>query len=184
MKKRVLVPIAQRSEEFETVGIIDTLRRAGAEVIVASVDQTEILASRDVRLLADCLLSEVTDQEFDCIALPGGLPGAEYLRDDVQLTALLKKQAAEGKLYAAICASPAVVLQHHGLLQGKRATVHPALADQMQNKDGLNERVIIDGNCVTSQGPGTVLEFALTLVELLYNAATANAIAKGMLVQR
>jgi protein deglycase len=81
MAKRVLVPIADGSEEIEAVCIIDTLRRAGAEVTVASVDKLQVTASRGVKLVADARIAECTGQTYDCIALPGGMPGAEHLRD-------------------------------------------------------------------------------------------------------
>ena len=101
----VLVPIADGSEELEAMSIIDILRRAGASVTVASVDERQITASRGTRLIADQLISECVDATYDLIALPGG-SGAEHLRDSKDLEKLLKRQQREGRLYAAICASP------------------------------------------------------------------------------
>jgi len=94
---------------------------------------------------------------------------------------LLKRQAQDGRLYAAICAAPVVVLQHHGLLANRRVTCYPSFADTLLNKDAVGQRVVVDGNCITSQGPGTALEFALKLVELLYGEQTASLIAQRML---
>lgn len=168
MSKKVLVPIADGTEELEAVCIIDILRRAGADVTVASVNALEITASRGVKLAADVLIADCSKDSYDLIALPGGMPGAEHLRDCEELVHLLKQQRESGKLYAAICASPAVVFQPLGLLQGKKATCHPGRVDTLENKEAVEQRVVVDGNCVTSRGPGTALEFALKLVELLF----------------
>jgi 4-methyl-5(b-hydroxyethyl)-thiazole monophosphate biosynthesis len=182
MSHKILVPIADGSEELEAVCIIDTLRRAGAEVTVASVGpDRQITASRGVRLVADCLLSSCGRQTWDLIVLPGGLAGAERLRDCADLVRLLKVQAGAGRPLAAICAAPAVVLAHHGILAGRRATCHPDLADRLAGNPGLPERVVTDGNIVTSQGPGTALEFALTLVELIGGQQKAVAVAQPMI---
>ncbi|UCH94633.1 MAG: DJ-1/PfpI family protein [Candidatus Aminicenantes bacterium] len=181
MSKKVLVPIADGSEELEAVCIIDILRRAGAEVIVASVDDLQITASRGVKLVADALISECTKETFDLIALPGGMPGAEHLRDSRELIDMLKQQKQKGRLYAAICASPAAVFQHHGLLEGKKATCHPGRMDTLENKEAVNSRVVVDGTCITSQGPGTAMEFALKLVELLLGEEKMKEV-KGPLV--
>lgn len=184
MRKKVLVPIADGVEEIEAVCIIDVLRRAGAEVTVAAVDNLEVTAARGVRLVADCRLADCAAERFDLIALPGGLPGAEHLRDCAILTALLRDQAQQNRLYAAICAAPAVVLQHHGLLAGRRATCHPALADRLDPAADPGARVVVDGNCVTSQGPGTALEFALELVARLFGPERAETVAGPMLARR
>lgn len=177
MSKRVLVPIADGTEELEAVGIIDILRRAGADVVVSSVGDLQITASRDVKLEADTFISECTEETFDLIALPGGMPGAEHLRDSEELVKMLKHQKEEGRLYAAICASPAVVFQPHGLLSGKKATCHPGRVNNLENKEAANLRVVVDGNCITSQGPGTVMEFALKLVELLFGEEKMKEVA-------
>ncbi len=184
MRKKVLVPIADGVEEIEAVCIIDVLRRAGAEVTVAAVDNLEVTAARGVRLVADCRLADCAAERFDLIALPGGLPGAEHLRDCAVLTGLLRDQAQQNRLYAAICAAPAVVLQHHGLLAGRRATCHPALADRLDPTADPGARVVVDGNCVTSQGPGTALEFALELVARLFGPERAETVAGPMLARR
>ncbi len=179
--KRVLVPIADGVEELEAVAIIDVLRRGGAVVTVAGIDGVEVVASRGTKLVADLPLAECVNQEFDLVAVPGGMPGAERLRDCPELARLLKDQAAAGRLYGAICASPVVVLQHHGLLAGRRATAHPSFASQLPNQESVAERVVVDGNCVTSRGPGTAIEFALTLVALLFGEERAQEVASAML---
>lgn len=181
MSRKVLVPIADGIEEIETVSIIDVLRRAGALVTVASVDQLQVIASRGVKLVADQLIALCSDT-YDLIALPGGMPGAEHLRDSKDLTAMLMCQRKEGRIYAAICASPAVVLQHHGLLGDRRATCHPNFTERLENTEAVESRVVVDGTCITSRGPGTALEFALKLVELLFGAEKAREVAEPMLV--
>jgi len=179
--KTVLVPIAEGTEEIEAVTIIDTLRRAGAQVLVASVSGLQITASRKVKLVADVLIKDCQGKTFDCIALPGGMPGAEHLRDCVILTDLLKQQAKAGRIVAAICASPAVALAHHGLLKGRKATCHPAFQDKLPDKSAAGQRVVIDGHFITSQGPGTALEFSLTLVEVLFGPERKKQVAEPML---
>jgi 4-methyl-5(b-hydroxyethyl)-thiazole monophosphate biosynthesis len=181
MAKRALVPIADGSEEIEAVCIIDTLRRAGMEVTVASVeDSLQITASRETTLVADAMIEACKDETYDLIALPGGMPGAEHLRDTDVLIELLKAQEAEGRLFGAICASPAVVLQPHGLLEGRKATCFPSFASRLDNDEAIDERVVVDDRCVTSRGPGTAIEFALTLVALLYDDETASEIGARM----
>ncbi len=182
MSKRVLVPIADGSEELEAVSIIDILRRAGARVTVASVGPLQITASRGVRIVADCGIEEVAAESFDLIALPGGMPGCEHLRDSATLVALLKRQQEEGRLLGAICAAPVVVLQHHGLLAGRRATAHPSVAGRLENRAAGEKRVVVDGNLITSRGPGTAVEFALTLASRLFGEARARQVAEAMVV--
>ena len=181
-KRRVLVPIADGTEEIEAVCIIDVLRRAGAEVTVASVGNLQITASRGVKIVADRTIDECRDEDFDLIALPGGIPGAENLRDTPLLIELLRRHKSGGGLYGAICAAPAVVLSHHKLIGGLNATGHPSFADRLTDGRPMAERVVVDGKCVTSQGPGTAIEFALTLVAMLYDDAHAAEIAAPMLV--
>jgi len=184
MNKKVLVAIADGTEELEAVAVIDTLRRSGAEVVIASVQDLTVTGVCKTRIIADKLLADCLTENWDLIVLPGGIAGSEHLRDSAELTDLLKQQAAVGKYYAAICAAPAIVLQPHGLLKGKKATVNPGLADQMENQEHLHERVVVDGNCITSQSRGTALEFAVKLTELLYDKETAEKIAEQMLLKR
>ncbi len=118
MTPKVLVPIADGTEEIEAVCIIDVLRRAGADVTVASVESAlQVTASRGVKIVADVLLEQCRDDTFDLIALPGGIPGAEHLRDSLLLEKLLQRQFKEDRWYAAICAAPAVVSAAPGVIK-------------------------------------------------------------------
>ncbi|KAH9310137.1 hypothetical protein KI387_038048, partial [Taxus chinensis] len=178
---RVLVPIANGSEEMEAVIIIDVLRRANINVVVASVEETlEIVASRKVKIVADKLIEEAAASAYDLIVLPGGMPGAETLSKTESLTKLLREQAASKKAYGAICASPAVVLETHGLLKDKKATAHPAFTKKLADQSAVDTRVVIDGNLITSRGPGTSMEFALAIVEKIFGQEKAIAIAEAM----
>src|SRR3989339_1309811 len=181
MNKKVLVPIADGSEEIEAACIIDTLRRADADVTIASVHTyKQITASRGLKIIADCLIDECKDTIYDLIALPGGMPGAENLSSCQLLIAMLKQQKVSNRFYAAICASPAVVLAPHGLLDDVRATCYPSMFDKLNSPS--KEKVVVDQNCITSQGPATAIAFALKLVELLYDKQAADKIGKAMLV--
>lgn len=143
-KKQVLVPIAAGSEEIEAVCIIDTLVRAGAQVTVASVmDSLEVTCSRGVKITADMPIAEAAGKQYDAIVVPGGMPGAEHLANSAPLTELLKAQATGGKLTAAICAAPVVVLAKHGLLDGKKATAHPAFSDKLPDQGPVPTRVVV-----------------------------------------
>jgi 4-methyl-5(b-hydroxyethyl)-thiazole monophosphate biosynthesis len=182
MSISVLVPIANGSEELEAITIVDVLRRAEANVTLASIEEsTAITASRQTRIVADCLLSDCIDQDFDCIAIPGGMPGADRLSQCGMLIEKLREQAAGNKYYSAICAAPEVVLARNGLLEGRRATGHPMFQSSLDVPDGGGQ-VVQDGNCLTSQGAGTALEFALTLVETLYGPERRQTVAESLVV--
>lgn len=165
---RVLVPLAQGCEELEAVTIIDLLRRAGIEVVTAGLDDKPIKASRGVMLIADTTLDDALLQDYDLVALPGGLPGADYLNEDPRIQKLLKKMAAENKYTAAICAAPKI-LASAGLLENKRATAFPGTLEKLELSTTQieNNPVVQDEYVITSRGPGTAIDFTLTLIESL-----------------
>ncbi|MGS2723416.1 DJ-1 family glyoxalase III [Porticoccus sp. GXU_MW_L64] len=185
MTKRVLIPIADGSEDIEVVTIVDVLRRAGAEVTLASVapgGRVAVTTAHGIQITADSHIDDCGDN-WDLIAVPGGIPGAEHMRDTPRLIDLLKQQAVAGKLYAAICASPALVLATSGLLADKKATGHPAYQQMDAAVVDNQSRVLVDGNCITSQGPGTTLEFALALVEQLYGSHKRSEVGEPMVAE-
>ncbi|AKP34552.1 protein deglycase YajL [Yersinia aleksiciae] len=182
MSVSALVCLAPGSEETEAVTTIDVLVRAGIEVTTASVASDgalEIVCSRGVRLLADTRLVDVADQKFDVVVLPGGIKGAECFRDSPLLVATVRQTHNEGRLVAAICAAPALVLEHHNLFPIGNMTGFPALKDKIDATKWMDQRVVYDRrvNLVTSQGPGTSIDFALKIVFLLLGREKAEEIA-------
>ncbi|KAG1677249.1 hypothetical protein FOA52_013448 [Chlamydomonas sp. UWO 241] len=184
-QKTVLVPVADGSEEMEAVITINVLRRAGSLVTVASVmpGSLQVKCARGTNIVADCMIAECANQTFDLIALPGGMPGAEHLRDCAELEAMVRAQKDAGRLYAALCATPVVFLQVKGLLaDGAKATAHPAFSGKLPDQSVVPERVVVDGNLTTSRGPGTSFEFALSLVKQLYGAEKEKEVAGPMVM--
>jgi len=179
---RVLVPLAEGCEELEAVTIIDLLRRAQIEVVTAGLAAGPVRGSRGTVLLPDATLAEVLDQDFDMMVLPGGQPGATHLEHDARVIALLKSMAGHGRYTAAICAAPKV-LAVAGLLQGKQATSYPGALDPREFPDiRLDTRAVVrDGNVLTSRGPGTAMDFALTLIETLTDRNTRNQVEQALI---
>ncbi|MGB3225292.1 MAG: DJ-1 family glyoxalase III [Desulforhopalus sp.] len=181
MEKKILIPLAEGFETIEALSVVDVFRRAGAHVDLAAIgDSLLVASSHNVQVMADRLLVDCIKENYDLIVLPGGIPGAENLKNSAVLAELLKKQNDEDKLYGAICASPAVVLEHHGLLKGKSATCHPLFVDQLSLQDKAGEKVVVDKNCVTSRGAGTSIDFGLDLVGILMGEEKKKEVAKGM----
>ncbi len=180
MALHILIPVADGVEELEAVTIIDILRRAGAQVVVAGISKKDVIASRGVKITADTVISDCIESPFDAIILPGGVPGVEHLRDCEALITCIKQHNLKNKLIGAICAAPQVVLAHHGILKTQRATGHPAFTERILNRDALDQRVVVDGNVITSRGAGTALEFSLKLVEIMYGRSKAFEIATAI----
>ncbi|KZN13821.1 DJ-1 family glyoxalase III [Marinomonas sp. TW1] len=180
---QVLVPVANGSEDIEAITIIDVLRRGGVEVTVASVHETtDVTLAHGCQLTADSLLSEHAEKMFDAIALPGGMPGAEHLRDCKMLVDLLEKHDIQDALLAAICASPALVLGTHGFVVDKQATCYPGFESGLTGAEYLaDEPVVMDGNILTAKGPAVSMAFALTLLANLKGYEEAQKVADGLL---
>lgn len=182
MTKRILVPIADGIEMIEALSIVDVFRRAGATVDLASVNELVITSSHNVKIYADKLIDECKGENYDLVAVPGGIPGAENLKNSATLIEILKEQNKADKLYGAICASPALVLKHHGLLEGKKATCHPLFIAKLSEGQSSEMNVVLDQNCVTSRGAGTSIDFALELLGILMGEDKKREVAKGMAV--
>lgn len=165
---RIAVLIANGTEEIEVITPIDALRRGGAKVDVLSVNEDMLTCSHGVVIKADDLVSNADRDAYDGVVIPGGMPGATNVSQNEDAVNLIKSVKKRGKMVAAICASPAVVLAAHGLIEGLKATCYPApefiaaLGESYTGKD-----VEVDNNVITANGPKAALEFSKAICEYL-----------------
>ena len=165
---RILVPLAQGCEELEAVTVTDLLTRAEFDVVTAGLDDQPVTASRGIVLMPKTTMQAIMSEPFDMMVLPGGLPGADHLRDNSLVQQKLTEMAAQDKYIAAICAAPQA-LASAGLLDHKTVTAYPGVLDGL-SITGIKlsqAPVVVDAKLITSQGPGTAMDFALKLIELL-----------------
>lgn len=177
----VLVPLAPGFEDLEAVTITDLLRRAQIEVITAGLSDGPVRGSRGTTVVPDTTLDDALQRNFDMVVLPGGQPGATHLEQDTRIRALLQNFAKQGRYTAAICAAPKV-LAVAGLLDGKRATSFPGSLDAKQFPKIRIENldVVTDDKIITSRGPGTAMDFTLTLIELLAGKEKRNQVEAAL----
>ncbi len=174
----VLAILAEGFEEIEVVTPIDLLRRAGAEVVIATLgDGIHVTGRSGLTLHADTILSGVMTKHFDCLLLPGG-PGVKHLRADPRIRQLVMHQHSTGRWLAAICAAP-TVLNDAGLLNGRRYTAHFSVTAELPHILS-SERVVVDGRILTSRGAGTAMEFGLALIGLLFSPAKTQEVAAAI----
>lgn len=176
--KRVLCLLEEGFEEIEAIAPVDLLRRAGVEVVLAGVSDMEVVGKCGVRVVADVLLSEVVREEFDALFLAGGA-AVTTLRKNEGVIGLIGDFHKRGRLIAAICAAP-LLLKDAGILEGKRFTAHFSTNEELPENSG--ERVICDGELLTSRGAGTAIEFGLAFVEVLSGQAVRNQVAGAVMV--
>jgi 4-methyl-5(b-hydroxyethyl)-thiazole monophosphate biosynthesis len=180
MSKRVLCLLFPGFEEIEAVVPVDLLRRAGVEVKVVSLTSDLLVTGRsNVAVQAEGTLAEAAAGEFDLLLLPGG-PGVKHLRADGRPAQLARDYAQAGKPVAAICAAP-LVLADGGLLAGRRFTAHFSAHGELPQALA-GEKVVEDGNIITSRGAGTAVDFGLALVRRLCGEAVAHQVAKGIML--
>ncbi len=177
--KTALVLFAEGSEELEAVTVVNILRRAGVVVALAGLTGGILHGSRKVAIQPDTTLDAVLNNDFDMIVLPGGQPGTNQLKTDTRVLQLVQQMAERGKYVAAICAAPSV-LASTGLLDGKQATCYPGALDPFPHVMQQHTTVAEDGKLITSRGPGTAIDFALTLVERLVGKAKRQEVEAGL----
>lgn len=185
--KKAVVILSEGAEEMETVIPVDVMRRAGIEVTVAGLTGKEpVKCSRNVVICPDASLEEARKQgPYDVVLLPGGMPGAKNLAESPVVGEVLKEQDGRKGLIAAICAGPTALLAH-GIGFGSTVTTHPGMKDKMMAGEHYKyseARVQKDGHYITSRGPGTSFEFALSIVEELLGAEEAAKVRAPMLVK-
>jgi 4-methyl-5(b-hydroxyethyl)-thiazole monophosphate biosynthesis len=182
MAKTALIILAEGFEEVEAVGPVDFLRRAGVRITIAGLKDLKVKGSRHITLEADILLRDFKEMP-DAILLPGGAQGATNLAASAEVAAWVKKMSAAGKIVAAICAAPAEVLAPLGILDGKKATCYPGCeSDFSKTTVHSKARVVEDGDIITSQGPGTALEFAFAIAARLVGKEMAETVRDKMLM--
>jgi 4-methyl-5(b-hydroxyethyl)-thiazole monophosphate biosynthesis len=178
---RVAVILADGFEEVEAMAIIDVLRRAEIDTVVAGLHGGHVTSAREVKIIPDTVIDTVKAEDFDMIVLPGGQPGSDNLNADPRVKELIISFSRKGKLIGAICAAP-IVLASAGVLQGKRATSYPSYKDRLGGAVYEERSVVTDGTVLTSRGAGTALSFGLAIVERLVGKERAQKIKEAMLI--
>ncbi len=182
MAKKAIIILAPGYEELEAVAVVDILRRAGTNILIAALEPGPVPSARDVKIEPDVLLDDVKGQDFDLIVLPGGIDSTETLASNQTVVSMLKRQLQSQGLVGAICAAP-TVLDRHGLSKGKVIACHPVCQSAVKQSRLSGDRVVQDGQIITSQGPGTALEFALRLVERLHGTEKMEEVNQGVLAR-
>ncbi len=197
---KVVVPMAEGFEEIEFVTIVDILRRAEVEVVTASLgkrngdgsarrggaaDEDEVGAvrgSHGIRIVPDAALEDIDPEDFDAVVLPGGYPGFVHLGEDERVLDLVRRMDGLGKYVAAICGAPSVLIKA-GVVEGRRATIHPAGRKDLSDEQYVDDRVVVSGKLVTSKAAGTAMEFALRLVGEFAGTERMRRLAEEILAE-
>jgi 4-methyl-5(b-hydroxyethyl)-thiazole monophosphate biosynthesis len=174
---KLFVPFAEGFEEIEALTVVDVLRRAGIKVDMVGVPSSMVTGAHGVKITMDKKLPEVNVDDYDGIILPGGNPGYVNLGRSASLIEMIKKLNMKGKLIGAICAAPSV-LAKAGVLENRKATIYPGMEREIPYPRG--DRLVVDNNIITSQGPGTAMEFALKIVETLAGSSKALELKKSL----
>jgi len=184
MPQKAYIFLTTGFEEIEAICVIDILRRAGIEVkAIACPAFKKVIGAHDIEISTDAILDRTDFSDGDMLILPGGQPGTDNLNLQKKLKKLIQTYHDQNKYIAAICAAP-LIFGEMGLLKGKRATCYPGYEGLLLGAEFAgNERVVVDGNIITSKGVGTAIEFSLKLVELLVGEKTAETLKKKMIVK-
>lgn len=179
--KKVLIPLADGFEEVEAITLIDLLRRAELDVQTVSIhDRKGVDGAHSIRVEADSLLSDLNASSWDAVILPGGMPGTLNLKASEVLKKVVLDAVERGAAYGAICAAP-TVLAEWGLLKGKPFTCYPGFEEQVVGSTHSTDKVVQEGNCITSRGVGTAIDYACAWVEYLLDRETAETLRERIL---
>ena len=178
----IYVHFAEGTEEIEFVTIIDLLRRSSLDAVSVSITgKTKVTGAHGIVIETDTTFEEANYDDCDMIVLPGGMPGTLHMAEHSGLTDMIKSFNKKGRSLAAICAAP-MVFAGCGILSGKKAVIYPGMEEYLGDAEVSDKRVQTDGNIITSQGPGTAMEFALEIIRTVKGSAASDEIKKELLM--
>jgi len=163
-------------EEIEAITAIDVLRRANINLSAVSLSSSIVEGSHGIKIVADRKMNEINTDHYDFLILPGG-SGYKNILNSRVVHELLNKFNKQGKLIASICAS-SLVLEKAGVLEGKTATTYPGLERELSRP--RDQKVVFDKNIITSKAPGTAIDFALKIVEVLLGKLESDRIRMSL----
>ncbi len=178
---KVLVVLAEGFEDIEAVTVVDILRRAGITTVTAALQESHhtVMSAHGIAMRADALFSEASPDEWDVIVLPGGGPGTDRLKASEELLERLRRQKAEGRMIAAICAAPTVLVEAEVLEPGQHITCYPTCSVDL-DRPCAGAPVVADGSIITGEAPGSAMLFSLVIVRTLLGDKTAHKLARGL----
>ncbi|MEA1911065.1 MAG: DJ-1 family glyoxalase III [Spirochaetota bacterium] len=180
--KKIVIILADGFEEVEAVTPVDILKRGGVDVVTAGVGDRKISGSHGIKIECDTTVRQIDADDFDGVVIPGGMPGATNISESEEAGKFIKSIYQNKKLVAAICASPSVVLSPLKVLDGKKSTGYPGFEGRFNSFTEIRtESVVIDGNVITSKGPGTAAEFSFAVLEYLEDKEKSDTVAGSML---
>lgn len=181
--KKIVVMLAEGFEEIEALTVVDVLRRANVECDLVSISGKEVLGAHDILVTADKVMDEAELNSYDGVVLPGGMPGAANLKNNIRVVELIKEFSAVGKIVAAICAAP-IVLEKAGIIGGKKITSYPSFDIHLGNCIYSEDVVVRDNNIITSRGPATTLPFSFEILEALGLEEEAKELKESMMFNK
>ena len=183
MGKKIIVLVAEGTEEIEALTVVDLARRAGIEVEVVSIyDEPVVKGSHNIALVADKVISEADWDNAKMIVIPGGMPGTLNIKACDTAMKQINHFNEQGKMLAAICAAPSI-LGEAGLLNGKKAVCYPGFEDKLMGAEVVYETVVADGNIITSRGLGTAIDFAAMIINRILGDNIAKDVLKQIIYQ-
>lgn len=179
--KSAVVFLADGFEEIEAITVVDVLRRANVKCHICSLSNLDVIGSHKISIKADFKIGEKHFNEYDCLVLPGGMPGSETLKNNSNIIELVKEFNSKDKIVAAICAAP-IVFNEANIIKGRNITSYPGVKEQLIGCRYLEDTVVQHNNLITSRGPGTALAFALKIVENLCSKEEVDKLKEFMIV--
>lgn len=175
----IAVLLAEGFEEIEALAVVDILRRARLETVMAGVEGSTVCGSHGIAVMADLTIDRLEEDKLQAVILPGGLPGTTNLEKSPAVRRLLESAASRGLWIGAICAAPSL-LGHLGLLRGRKAVCFPGYEADLEGAQPVDRPVVTDGNIITAKGAGAAIDFGLELAARLASPVVAEQLRKSM----
>ncbi len=174
--KRIAMIVKDNFEQVEMTDVRSILEEAGYEVDLIAPKDGEVQGLNHIDpadvFNVEKTFEDISPDEYHGVVLPGGVVNSDELRMEEDAIEFIKSMYEEGKVVAAICHAPWVLISA-GIADGHTMTSYPTLQDDIRNAGGvwIDEEVVVDENIITSRNPDDIPVFASTIVELLADSS-------------